>query len=308
MFPIFFQPEKSLLMRVLTAVFYGAASFLIMVVNKQVLTVYKFPSFQVCWQSQTTGYFYISSFYFFFAVVVSFSFSVSFFLKKYKWTRVIFPKWKLQLSSNHNEIFTSYKQFEDTTGPRIGTLLTINNSRLKMWKANCPLGKPPCAPHLTARDSSGLVFPAVPAPFYTSWTLWCMDRYLGVAFLWSGAFQTKPCTSYPSKQECLTDKITALHFQCHCQLSFSFLTSFFVSLTTCASLQIFISALVNCWLIYKSEFNWMTLSSLLGIRPWSDDSHLICLVARQVDQGHLLSEPVHRHLEKNLALANFVPR
>jgi solute carrier family 35 protein len=34
-------------MRILTAVFYGAASFLIMVVNKQVLTVYKFPSFQV---------------------------------------------------------------------------------------------------------------------------------------------------------------------------------------------------------------------------------------------------------------------
>lgn len=38
---------KSLLLRVMTAVFYGVASFMIMVVNKRVLTVYKFPSFQV---------------------------------------------------------------------------------------------------------------------------------------------------------------------------------------------------------------------------------------------------------------------
>jgi len=42
-----FQNEKSLFMRILTAVFYGVASFMIMVVNKQVLTVHKFPSFQV---------------------------------------------------------------------------------------------------------------------------------------------------------------------------------------------------------------------------------------------------------------------
>lgn len=38
---------KSLLLRVLTAVLYGVASFMIMVINKRVLTVYKFPSFQV---------------------------------------------------------------------------------------------------------------------------------------------------------------------------------------------------------------------------------------------------------------------
>ncbi|XP_023336563.1 UDP-N-acetylglucosamine/UDP-glucose/GDP-mannose transporter [Eurytemora carolleeae] len=35
------------LIRILTALFYGASSFLIMVVNKRVLTVYNFPSFQV---------------------------------------------------------------------------------------------------------------------------------------------------------------------------------------------------------------------------------------------------------------------
>lgn len=38
---------RTLLLRVLTALFYGVASFMIMVVNKRVLTVYRFPSFQV---------------------------------------------------------------------------------------------------------------------------------------------------------------------------------------------------------------------------------------------------------------------
>jgi len=38
---------SELLKKVLTAVFYGVSSFMIMVVNKRVLTVYSFPSFQV---------------------------------------------------------------------------------------------------------------------------------------------------------------------------------------------------------------------------------------------------------------------
>lgn len=38
--------QAPLVMRVLTALFYGLASFLIMVVNKNVLTTNKFPSFQ----------------------------------------------------------------------------------------------------------------------------------------------------------------------------------------------------------------------------------------------------------------------
>eukprot|EP00092_Neocalanus_flemingeri_P005240 GFUD01005633.1.p1 GENE.GFUD01005633.1~~GFUD01005633.1.p1 ORF type:complete len:338 (+),score=77.44 GFUD01005633.1:309-1322(+) len=38
---------SELLMKMLTALFYGVSSFMIMVVNKRVLTVYSFPSFQV---------------------------------------------------------------------------------------------------------------------------------------------------------------------------------------------------------------------------------------------------------------------
>lgn len=41
------EDKRILLFRVLTALFYGVSSFMIMVVNKRVLTVYKFPSFQV---------------------------------------------------------------------------------------------------------------------------------------------------------------------------------------------------------------------------------------------------------------------
>ncbi|XP_076441410.1 solute carrier family 35 member D2-like protein [Babylonia areolata] len=40
------KPQHSLMLRLLAAVFYGCASFLIVVVNKTVLTSYKFPSFQ----------------------------------------------------------------------------------------------------------------------------------------------------------------------------------------------------------------------------------------------------------------------
>ena len=36
-----------LMFKVAAALFYGVSSFMIMVVNKRVLTVYKFPSFQV---------------------------------------------------------------------------------------------------------------------------------------------------------------------------------------------------------------------------------------------------------------------
>ena len=39
--------RRELLARIATAVFYAVASFMIMVVNKHVLTVHKFPSFQV---------------------------------------------------------------------------------------------------------------------------------------------------------------------------------------------------------------------------------------------------------------------
>jgi len=39
--------KRIFLLRILSALFYGVASFMIMVVNKRVLTVYKFPSFQV---------------------------------------------------------------------------------------------------------------------------------------------------------------------------------------------------------------------------------------------------------------------
>ena len=41
------KKRKDLLLRVGAALFYGVASFMIMVVNKHVLTVHKFPSFQV---------------------------------------------------------------------------------------------------------------------------------------------------------------------------------------------------------------------------------------------------------------------
>ena len=50
--PIVNSPSKEraeyseLLLKVLTALFYGISSFMIMVVNKRVLTVYSFPSFQ----------------------------------------------------------------------------------------------------------------------------------------------------------------------------------------------------------------------------------------------------------------------
>jgi len=39
--------SHSLFLRVLSALFYGLASFFIMVINKSVLTTYHFPSFQV---------------------------------------------------------------------------------------------------------------------------------------------------------------------------------------------------------------------------------------------------------------------
>jgi len=51
--PIVNSPSKEraeyseMVMKVLTAIFYGVSSFMIMVVNKRVLTVYSFPSFQV---------------------------------------------------------------------------------------------------------------------------------------------------------------------------------------------------------------------------------------------------------------------
>ena len=41
------KKRKDLLLRIGAALFYGVASFMIMVVNKHVLTVHKFPSFQV---------------------------------------------------------------------------------------------------------------------------------------------------------------------------------------------------------------------------------------------------------------------
>ena len=39
--------EDTGLLKLTTAIFYAVSSFLIMVVNKQVLTVHGFPSFQV---------------------------------------------------------------------------------------------------------------------------------------------------------------------------------------------------------------------------------------------------------------------
>ena len=41
------KKRSDLFARIGAAVFYGVASFMIMVVNKHVLTVHKFPSFQV---------------------------------------------------------------------------------------------------------------------------------------------------------------------------------------------------------------------------------------------------------------------
>ena len=41
------KTRKDMLLRIGAALFYGVASFMIMVVNKHVLTVHKFPSFQV---------------------------------------------------------------------------------------------------------------------------------------------------------------------------------------------------------------------------------------------------------------------
>ena len=40
------EDRSKFVMRVSTAAFYGLASFLIMVINKRVLTVHHFPSFQ----------------------------------------------------------------------------------------------------------------------------------------------------------------------------------------------------------------------------------------------------------------------
>ena len=39
--------DASLFLRISSAAFYGTASFMITVINKRILTVYKFPSFQV---------------------------------------------------------------------------------------------------------------------------------------------------------------------------------------------------------------------------------------------------------------------
>jgi len=44
-----------LMFKVAAALFYGVSSFMIMVVNKRVLTVYKFPSFQVLGLGQVPG-------------------------------------------------------------------------------------------------------------------------------------------------------------------------------------------------------------------------------------------------------------
>jgi len=41
------EDKRKFFLRIMTALFYGVSSFMIMVVNKRVLTVYKFPSFQV---------------------------------------------------------------------------------------------------------------------------------------------------------------------------------------------------------------------------------------------------------------------
>eukprot|EP00088_Acartia_fossae_P058621 TRINITY_DN6883_c1_g1_i1.p1 TRINITY_DN6883_c1_g1~~TRINITY_DN6883_c1_g1_i1.p1 ORF type:complete len:334 (+),score=15.45 TRINITY_DN6883_c1_g1_i1:125-1126(+) len=41
------EDKRRLFLRIMTALFYGVSSFMIMVINKRVLTVYKFPSFQV---------------------------------------------------------------------------------------------------------------------------------------------------------------------------------------------------------------------------------------------------------------------
>lgn len=47
------ENPHSLVTRLLAALFYGVASFLIMVVNKNVLTTQQFPSFQVSKQNQS---------------------------------------------------------------------------------------------------------------------------------------------------------------------------------------------------------------------------------------------------------------
>ena len=41
------EMNQNWFLRVSSAVFYAVASFMIMVINKRILTVYKFPSFQV---------------------------------------------------------------------------------------------------------------------------------------------------------------------------------------------------------------------------------------------------------------------
>ena len=41
------EMNRTWFLRVSSAVFYAVASFMIMVINKRILTVYKFPSFQV---------------------------------------------------------------------------------------------------------------------------------------------------------------------------------------------------------------------------------------------------------------------
>ena len=49
------KSRNDLISRIGAAVFYGVASFMIMVVNKHVLTIHKFPSFQVSFFPQFLG-------------------------------------------------------------------------------------------------------------------------------------------------------------------------------------------------------------------------------------------------------------
>ena len=59
--PSSMKKNPDLLAKIGAAVFYGVSSFMITVVNKYVLTVHKFPSFQVSF-GQKTNFVILSSF------------------------------------------------------------------------------------------------------------------------------------------------------------------------------------------------------------------------------------------------------
>ena len=115
-----------------------------------------------------------------------------------------------RLQNRHTALYSHYRKIEDMK----------SRSVLSGFKPATLYSKLFVAP--LANDDSGLVFPAFPVPWQSSWVLGRMHRYLAVAFLVSGLLQTTPCAPYSSKQQRPTAWITARRFRLK-SLGFKFL-------------------------------------------------------------------------------------